>query len=222
VFSGLKDLSSVHPLSFRRRDGEPTILSLGGRAWQVTHVDYAHKTAQVVPSERFGRSRWLGESQPLSYHMCQAIRQILLGGGPAEAWSRRALAEVNLAIAETNSLAPDALVVELDRDKDRTTWWTFAGLLANAQLAGAFAHGGSRSDNLSITITPAVLPQDFQKQLTSASTGLEPGGLDQSDFVKFQECLPEPLLAQMQASRLSDPHAVETSQAANLIFRDEE
>ena len=60
VFSGPRDLGSVHPLSFKRSDGEPAILSLGGRAWQVTHIDYKHKTAHVVPSEYIGRSRWLG------------------------------------------------------------------------------------------------------------------------------------------------------------------
>jgi ATP-dependent Lhr-like helicase len=220
VFCGLRDLGTVHPLSFRRPDGESAILSLGGRAWQVTHVDFAHKTAQVVPSEHFGRSRWLGESQPLSYNMCQAIRRILLGGGPTKDWSRRALAEVDQAIAEANCVAPDALVVELAGDKDRTTWWTFAGLLANSQLAGGFTRVGSRPDNLSITINPAVLPQDFQKQLKSGLAGLEPASLDQSDFVKFQECLPEYLLSQMQASRLSDPQAMAATTTASLIFRD--
>lgn len=220
VFCGPRDLGTVHPLSFKRPDGEPAVLSLGGRAWQVTHVDYTHKTAQVVPSEHFGRSRWLGESQPLSYQMCQAIRQTLLGNGPAEAWSRRALAEMNQTIAESNCTASDALVVEIDGTKDRGTWWTFAGLLANTELAGAFTPGGGTPDNLSITINQAILPQDFQGRTESKPAGIESARFKNSDFVKYQECLPEQLLSQIQTSRSSDLQAVEATTNARLVFRD--
>jgi ATP-dependent Lhr-like helicase len=220
VFCGPRELGTVHPLSFRRPDGEPAILSLGGRAWQVTHVDFTHKTAQVVPSDHFGRSRWLGESQPLSYNMCQAIRRILLGNGPKEEWSRRAVVEIAQTLEETNSVAQDALVIEVDGDKGRTTWWTFAGLLANSQLAGAFAPFGSRPDNLSITINQAVLPRDFQKQLDAELAESESARFEQADLVKFQDCVPEQLLTQIQASRSSDPQAVEATRTARLIFRD--
>jgi ATP-dependent helicase Lhr and Lhr-like helicase len=220
VLCGSRDLGTVHPLSFRRSDGEPAILSLGGLSWQVTHVDFAHKTAQVVPSEHFGRSRWLGETQPLSYNMCQAIRRILLGNGPTEAWSRRALAEMNQTIAETNCAAPDALVVEVDGGTGHTTWWTFAGLLANSQLTDAFTPLGGRPDNLSITINQAVVPRHFQEQLEPDLAGFGPARVDPADLVKFQECLPDQLLFQMQASRSSDPRAVEATKTGRLIFRD--
>ncbi len=220
VFSGLRDLGSVHPLSFRRSDGGPAILSLGGRAWQVTHVDFKHKTAQVIPSEHVGHSRWLGESQPLSYEMCQAIRRILLGGGPKEQWSKRAATEIAQALEDANCVAQDAVVIEVDRAKGRTVWWTFAGLLANFELAGTFASCDSRPDNLSVTMGQAVLPQGFRKQLDVDSACLEPSEQDQDDLVKFQECLPAQLLTQMLASRSSDTQAVEATRTANLIFRD--
>jgi len=220
VLCGSRDLGTVHPLSFRRSDGEPPILSLGGRSWRVTHVDFAHKTAQVVPSEHFGRSRWRGETQPLSYTMCQAIRRILLGNGPTEAWSRRALAEMNQTIAETNCAASEALVVEVDGGTGRTTWWTFAGLVANSQLTGAFTALGSRPDNLSITINQTMLPRHFQEQLEADLAGLGPARVDRADVVKFQECLPDQLLLQMQACRSSDARAVKATKSASLIFRD--
>jgi ATP-dependent helicase Lhr and Lhr-like helicase len=177
-------------------------------------------TAQVVPSDHFGNSRWLGGSQPLSQEMCQAIRRTLLGGGPAERWSKRARAEMSQTIEETNCVAPDALVVEVDGDKDRTTWWTFAGLLANSQLAGAFASSGGRPDNLSITINRAAHPQDFKSQLKSGLGWPEPAKVDNDDLVKFHQCLPERLLSQIHASRSSDPQAVEASKVAKLLFRD--
>ena len=221
VFSGMRDLGSVHPLSFRRSDGEPTILSLGGRAWQVTHVDFKHKTAHVVPSEYIGRSRWLGESQPLSYQMCQAVRRILLGSRLEQEWSKRADAEIAQALEETNCVGQDALIIEVDRDKGRTAWWTFAGLLANSRLAGAFSIPGGRPDNLSITLSHAVRPEDFRKRIELESAGLEQSSkLDHGDLVKFHECVPAQLLNDMQASRSDDQQAVEETRTARLIFRD--
>lgn len=220
VFSGPRDLGSVHPLSFKRSDGEPAILSLGGRAWQVTHIDYRHKRAHVVPSEYIGRSRWLGDSQPLSYQMCQAIRRILLGDGPKDEWSRRAAAEIEQALEETNCVAQNGLVIEVEKDKGRTVWWTFAGLLANSQLAGAFISCGSRPDNLSITISQVIMSAGLRQQLDVKSAGLETTSLGEDDLVKFQDCVPAPLLAKMHKSRSTDKQAVDATLAATVIFRD--
>jgi ATP-dependent Lhr-like helicase len=220
VFSGPRDLGSVHPLSFKRADGEPAILSLGGRAWQVTHIDYKHNRAHVVPSEYIGRSRWLGESQPLSYQMCQAIRRILLGDGPKEEWSRRAAAEIEQALEESNCVAQNGLVIDVEKDKGRTVWWTFAGLLANSQLADAFISCGSRPDNLSITISQVILSARFRQQFDVKSAGLETARLGEDDLVKFQDCVPAPLLAKMHKCRSTDKQAVDATRAASMIFRD--
>ena len=220
VFSGPRNLGSVHPLSFKQSDGEPAVLSLGGCAWQVTNVDFKHKTAHVVPSEYFGRSRWLGESQPLSYQMCQAVRRILLGGGSKREWSKRAAVEIDQALDEVNCVAHDGLVVEVDKENGRTVWWTFAGLLANSQLAGPFTSCGSRTDNLSITLSEAVDPVTFRRQPEISSVGMEPSRSGQEDVVKFQECVPPQLLTQMQANRSSDPQAFEACRTATMIFRE--
>ncbi len=110
-------------------------------------------------------------------------------------------------------------MIEVDGNKGRTAGRTFAGLLANSQLAGAFASLGSRPDNLSITINQTVLPHDFRKQLDASVPGFEPARFDQADLVKFQDCVPGPLLTQMQASRSRDPQAVEATRTARLIFR---
>ncbi len=220
VFAGLRDLGTVHPLSFKRPDGAPAILSLGGRAWQVTHVDYTHMTAQVVPSDYFGKSRWLGGSQPLRYEMCQAIRRTLLGSGPAENWSKRARTEVSRAIEETNCVAPDALVVEMDGEKGRTTWWTFAGLIANSELAFAFAASGSRPDNLSVTIDKTLHPHEFHEQSETAAPKQRTLQRDRDALVKFHECLPEQALLQMETARWTDDQASRASKAARLLFRD--
>src|SRR5436853_642451 len=86
--------------SLYRNTNEPAILSLGGRSWIVTHVDWDHQTAHVAPVEHGGRSRWLGGSQPLRFELCQAIRRALLKSGASELWSKRAVAEVEQARGE--------------------------------------------------------------------------------------------------------------------------
>jgi ATP-dependent Lhr-like helicase len=219
VFNGPRDLGAVHPVSFRRPDGEPAVLSLGGRSWQVTHVDFARKTAQVIPSEHLGRSRWLGESRPLSYDMCQAIRRILLGGGPKDTWSMRATAEIDFANEDATRVSSDALVVEVDREEDRTTWWTFAGLLANAQLASSFAAYGTTFDNLSITVSRALPPKDFQDRLQAPCNAPESTPADAADRVKFHECLPQQLLAAICRARSNDQRSVNLTRQAASLYR---
>jgi len=218
VFSGLKDLGAVHPISFRRSDGEPTVLSLGGRSWQVTDIDFTHKTAQVIPSEHMGRSRWLGESQPLSYDICQAFRKVLLGNGPRDAWSKRASAQLARSLEESTCAAPDALVVEIERSKERTTWWTFAGLAANCELSRSFVDAVVRFDNFSITVNRALPLALFRQHLMAQAPAKAPLP---SEFVeiKFQECVPEQLLRVTQRARFSDPEAVEATERAPLLHR---
>jgi ATP-dependent Lhr-like helicase len=218
VFNGTRDLGAVHPISFHRSDGEPAILSRGGRSWEVTHVDFANKTAQVITSEYRGRSRWLGESRPLSYEICQAIRRVLLGDGPSELWSRRAVTEMARAREETICVAPDALVVEVEREKGRTTWWTFSGLVANYGISCSFADIGGHFDNLSVTVSQALSQTEFPERLNVASADRtrQP---DEYGEVKFQECLSDELLAAMRAARFSDPRAEEATKQASLRHR---
>lgn len=218
VFSGLTDLGAVHPISFRQSNGEPAVLSLGGHSWQVTHVNFAHKTAQVIPSEHPGRSRWLGGSQPLSYEMCQAIRKILLGSGPKDTWSKRAATELANSIEEATCAAQDALVVEVERNKERTTWWTFAGLAANSELSRHFVDAGMRFDNLSITVGRALPLAVFREHLKA---GAPANTVCPSEFVdiKFQECVPEQLVRVTQSARFSDLRAVKASERAPLLHR---
>lgn len=218
VYAGLKDIGAVHPISFRRPDGEPAVLSLGGRPWQVTDVDFARKTAQVIPSEHPGRSHWLGESQPLSYEMCQAIRRILLGNGPKDAWSKRAATELAKSIEESICAAPDALVLDVERSKERSTWWTFAGLAANSELSCHFLDAGVRFDNLSITVSRALPLAVFREHLQAAALART---LHPSEFVdiKFQECVPEELLRATQSARFSDLRAVKATEGAPFLYR---
>ncbi len=156
----------------------------------------------------------------IRYLSGELIRRILLGGGPKEVWSKRATAEIAQAIEETNCVAKDGLVFEVDRDKGQTRWWTFAGLLANSQLADAFGSCGGRADNLTVTMSKALLPADIRTPLDTNMTGLGAPSVDHDDLVKFQECVPPQLLAEMLVSRTSDKEAVDATCTARMIFRD--
>jgi ATP-dependent Lhr-like helicase len=216
VFCGPRDLGQVHPLSFQRSDGAPAILSLGGRPWLVVHVDFAHQTAEVVPTEGFGRSRWLGDGRPLSYEMCQAIRRVLLGSEPG-CWSKRATEEVGRVQAESNFVARDGLVVLIDQEEGRTTWWTFAGLLANVEVAAQFKQVDAHADNLTVTMKRALRAMDFQHQFQEQ--GQQVPTFEQSGDLKFQDCLPDGLLDDMRRSRLRDVEAVDATKTAGRIYR---
>ncbi len=216
VFWGPKDIGCVHPISFRRNNGEPVILSLGGRSWMVKHIDWDRQTAHVAPAEHGGRSRWLGGSQPLRFELCQAVRRVLLGSGMCELWSRRAAAEIQEARHETIAVVDDALVMERDSSRDRTAWWTFAGLLGNAEVASALAHWQPYCDNFAITLNgrPDVQRSALEHAQCAPALGSATGR------VKFQECLPQNVLAAMQAERSSDHNAAAFVRRSPVVWRE--
>jgi ATP-dependent Lhr-like helicase len=216
VLWGPKDIGCVHPISFRRNNGEPVILSLGGRSWTVKHVDWDHQTAQVVPAEHGGRSRWIGGSQPLRFELCQAVRRVLLGSGPCELWSRRAAAEIDQARHETIAVAGNALVIERDNGRDRTTWWTFAGLLGNAEVANALTHYQPYFDNFAITMSGRP---DLQRIALDDVT-CAPMPANATARVKFQDCLPANILAAMHAERVADRDAAAFVRRSRMLWRE--
>jgi hypothetical protein len=65
---GRKELGTVHQIAFlRHRSGEPTTLSLGGRSWAVTSLEWPKRIAYVVPADEKGESRWLSTQFGLSF-----------------------------------------------------------------------------------------------------------------------------------------------------------
>src|SRR3984893_13085417 len=50
VRHGRAELGSVHPASRARRDDAPIVILLGGRSWRVVGVDWARRTADVLPA----------------------------------------------------------------------------------------------------------------------------------------------------------------------------
>ncbi len=146
-FNG-REVGWIHELSLgRRRDGSDPVILLGGRAWWVRSVNWERKTVSVEPSDIEGRSLWLGSSAPLSFKLCQAMREVLDSESVWKSWSRRAQTEL---ASFRSKRVTDTSGTALHATKSGCVWWTFAGIRANALIAAWFRcqNIDSRSDNL--------------------------------------------------------------------------
>lgn len=219
VYWGPKEIGAVHPISFHTGSKSgPVILSLAGRSWQVGNIDWNRGTAQVAPAGELGKSRWLGESRPLSSRLSQAIRTVLLGTELRPWWSKRAKEQIASERENATAVAREATVVEIDRSLERSVWWTFAGLNANFELAASWP-GSSRFDNLSVTLEGQYRVDAIQTWMRDRSP------IDQSHFdsllrPKFHECLPDNALEEMLRQRIWDGEAVEAARCSPILFRD--
>lgn len=227
VQHGRQEVGVVDPMSFmaRKRD-EPLVLLLAGRGWKVKHIDWPRRVAWVEPTEEKGTSRWSGGANVLSFEMCQAMRRILATDDPAPRWSKRARDRMAEIREEFPWAKGDAEATVLVQEKDgTTTWWTFAGYLANAALGDALCADRPASvtyDNLSIRFRHRLDPADLRRSLDRLRPHLpdlapQADLTDALDGLKFSSCLPRPLAESQIRTRLRDLDA--TQRIASTITR---
>ncbi len=143
VLHGRSELGQVHATTFLLPTKGERALVLGGRSWKVTYVDWGRRVAQVEPTEARGRSRWVGQSPPLSFQLCQAVRRVLAGADLRAELSRRAQEELERARAD-HPWVDVATTVLRQEDDGALRWWTFGGKLANAALGAVLGVGIDR------------------------------------------------------------------------------
>jgi ATP-dependent Lhr-like helicase len=216
VRHGRTDLGEVHESSFLIRTGDRPVLSLAGRSWVATSIDWVKRVAYVEPTEQVGRSRWLGPGQPLSFRHCQAIKEVLISQGNSAHYSRRAAEEMRSAQEEFDFLSECSTTALRSQSEGRAYWWTFAGLRANAALSDVIRGlpgVGSFADNLAIRIE-GVTTADKMESISNTIRENPPRGGSCAEVakaiedLKFSACLPSSLADQMLSIRLSDPGAV--------------
>jgi ATP-dependent Lhr-like helicase len=216
VLHGRQEIGFVDELTFLGKHDGPRVLLLGGRAWQVTHVDWQRKIAYVEAAEVRGRSRWKGEGRGLRFRLCQAIKAILTGDDARPWWSKRAREQLAQIRNEFAWLTPGGTVVLATGDT-QAVWWTFAGLGGNASLAAALA------ETTQSRVTHECFCLTFEQrfgltEIEQAISGLRKR--DVSDFVptvdeealrglKFSDCLPVELALQVLRIRLRENAGVE-------------
>jgi ATP-dependent helicase Lhr and Lhr-like helicase len=210
VMCGIEELGWVHPLSFAGFGQRPVVISLGGRAWEVARLDEDRSIAHVRPADVPGRSRWLGESRALDYRFCRAVRDLLADDQLEPMWSRRAVAEIAAARNEITVARPKQTVIASDGKVERTKWWTFGGLKANASLAAMLSSRDGctpRFNNYFVELSDSSIAVDAERrfkeieanQRHEVCANAEPPGR-----VKFWECVPRNLQARFTESRFTD------------------
>jgi ATP-dependent Lhr-like helicase len=210
-------LGFVDELTFMGKQDGSRVLLLGGRAWRVTHIDWQRKVAHVEASEERGRTRWKGQGQGLSFHLCQAIQRVLAGDGTRPCWSQRAHDRLREIRGEFAWLRPEGSVVVVSPDNG-TEWWTFAGYRANASLAPSLAriiHKTTSHNSLAVRFEQPSLPEEIDhaiqelRSLKAANLlpAIEPAAVE---GLKFSECLPPELATHVLQMRNRDPVGVST------------
>lgn len=210
VLLGRQEIGKVDESSLQMRDGSTPMLLLGGWSWSVVHVDWDRREVFVERADRHGRSLWPGGSSALSYELCQAIRDVLVDPVPGERLTRRATSRLETLRDEWAFL--DAEHTHLVRRKDRSVWWTFGGLRANAILSEAMAARGAEvasRTNLSIGIKSSGdvdLEGLLRDVRTAATSEMKPVSLAREAVkdLKFAFCLPESEAIGVLSGRLSD------------------
>jgi ATP-dependent Lhr-like helicase len=210
VLTGQKELGYVHESTFYNQKEGPPVLVLAGRSWRTQHLDWKRRIAHVEPSEERGRSRWLGEGQFLSYRVCQSVRRVLGGETNEPYWSQRATAQ----IAELRNEHPwvnHETTSVVRHPSGEIHWWTFGGGAVNALLSEHLqAPTGIRSDNLAIRFPNTCTLEDIEEQLRtlSAEAVVPVPNADAIENLKFSECLPPPIAAEVFCARFNDPAAI--------------
>ncbi len=209
---GLTEIGMLHPLSLAPgRDGECVVL-LGGRSWRVRSVDWYGRSVSLEPSESKGRSLWRGQGVVLGERLCGAMGRILTDPDAAARCSQRANSELSRLRAEYRFLEPGATTIHISPNS-RATWWTFAGKLANDQVAQALEERtglSCRGSNVTVEIDGLPRDNDVWESLATAKLCVPSAeAIDAaSGFVKFASYLPEHLRVEMLRARLADQVAL--------------
>jgi len=217
VRHGRTDLGEVHESSFLIRTGDRPVLSLAGRSWVTTSIDWVKRVAYVETTEQVGRSRWLGPGQPLSFRYCQAIKAILVSDAGSLPLSRRASDELADAREEFGFLSENATTVQAAQSEKLTRWWTCAGLRANTSLLQSLRgilKCDATADNMAIKIQGVFKAEEISTFHHALKQSHPHGSASEEvakaiEGLKFSSCIPVGLAESMLTLRLSDSNAVE-------------
>ena len=218
VLHGRTEIGQIDPMVLRGpHDGSLTI-TLAGKGWRITSIDWSRQRAQVEPSTVGGKVRWSGVPQPISAALTSAIRRSLQGVDPEGVeLTRRAqekLAELRaeftpfVGVKESDVLAP--------HDRGRARWWTWAGGRENARTLAALTRVAPELlgeaptwDNYAITLSEEATMPALRVALAEALERVTEGDdvfaplIDEKVLreVKFGDMVPERMLRAEVAGR---------------------
>jgi ATP-dependent helicase Lhr and Lhr-like helicase len=193
VLWGKQEIGEVHELTFAVKDDRPSLLVLGGRAWQTNYIDWPRRRAFVQPSEHRGRSRWLSDAQPMRYELCRSMAGILASETTPEGLSSRGKALLEDLRDFYGWIEEDRTTILINEDGD-VTWWNFAGKLLNAAIKDRLAHMADKviAENECLVFRDVLLPDNLVSEIKSL--------IKQEDEVKLQISLDESFIQELKFS----------------------
>jgi ATP-dependent Lhr-like helicase len=220
ILHGRNEIGAVDPMVLTRKVEGPRLISLAGRSWEVTYIDWKRRRAFVEPSKHTGISRWSGVAQPLSFALTDAMRRVVLGaelGGVS--LTRRGTDRLAAIRDDLEPTVSEAGTVVSAWDKSQMRWWTWAGARANGVLSAAITQvqpgiidERDRYDNRYIALRGDATAVGLSSALRVARerfgedlSGVEPSvSAEAVKQLKFAELLPPDLAAATLAARAAD------------------
>jgi ATP-dependent helicase Lhr and Lhr-like helicase len=229
VFSAPASLKVVHGnevvgfiqasfASLHDEGNSPLCFRLGGRAWEVGHLDFEKGVAHVKAARAGRVPSWLGHAGLLSTKLCQTMREVLTQPGEDEsAWLTRPAAleleSLRASYAPLFELGPTPLE-ELEAG---VQWHTFAGGAVNRLLAaGLEAKTGTKWVAGNLSLKCGELTRLVAQEAIAALPGLDwrklavetARHLARGQVSKFQPCLPVEAEDHLVAEKLLDVDGV--------------
>lgn len=223
ILHGRREIGAVDPMLLQRKVEGPRLITLGGRPWEVTYVDWKRRRAYVEPSEQGGVVKWASMPQPYSFALSDAIRRVLLGADPPGVRTTRRAEKMRSELRDEyrNRVALTGTVVG-PGGGSRARWWTWAGARGNAVLAAALSavrpellETSTAYDNWQIALRGDATAGAVASAVSAAKAefgsdfrGVVPAVDDRAvRQLKFFEMLPPELAIRTMAERLADYEA---------------
>ena len=187
---------------------------LGGRPWQISHLDWKKAVCQVVPAPEGRHLNWMGPPRLISRRVCQELRTTLLDAAEDPWWTKRAREAMRTERASNAFLADEPMpVVESSGEVE---WFTFLGGRANNLLAklleerlGPHVTAGNlgikvrgEAAQSGVAVRGAIRELSQFGAVTDADARRFAASCTRAQLSKFQPCLPEALELRFLARRV--------------------
>jgi ATP-dependent Lhr-like helicase len=225
VLHGRRELGTIDQITFLRHNGdEPVVLSMGGRSWSVTSLDWNRREAFVVPAETKGKSQWQGGKIGMSWRFARAVHALLTNDQVSARWTNRARSTFESQRSHYDILRPEADVALSDSDLNEVRWFTFSGGMINTALADVIDESGVEDVSVSDFWIRAAGTLEARRVIDAVKSQTAEDIIecfkvskDYLDNLKFNECLPEDIAQAILRARLLREHEIEATTQREVV-----
>ncbi len=217
VLHGAQEIGMVDAFFLQDEDRRSAAFVLGGRPWRIVHVNWKGGTCEVVPADHGVYPRWTGRPTLLSWQLCQAMRELLVGEQTRPWWSKRATAVIE-EMRGSHAFLHDTAQPLTNEIDGAIKWWTHAGGRGNRLLAAALEDklgervtagneavrfsGHAGKSQAAVRDAIHALVEEPRPTWADAARWVDLGA--NARVSKFQPCLPELVARELVARELMD------------------